>query len=554
MVNTFKEHIYKHRNTIIAFLLCIVALTLALLLHPIYETNDDQTMESLLYGVNCSSGTSYLVFINRILGLILYSLISVFPSINWYFVMHYGTCLISLFVLIYVFNSKFGNVGLLVGLIVMAVVFETLILVQFTKTAAFASIAGGIGLIFSLKHKQSCLLTFTSIWLLIIASMIRMNALLSTGPFLLIVCFFEILEMRKNNIITIKKIIFILLIPVISIVLCYAISNIINANTPGNNEFMQYNHYRSMIQDYDLNQEALDSADSEVFMVANWMNNDPNVFTPTKLESLSNSYSATQSIPDLHVFFTNYINHIFDMILNQHMLIASLLVAVIVLIFGSSNKLYPFILISCFLFLEAYLVYSGRYNIHRVDYAILVALFISILYLCNIRIPILTKVRKEISGIILILLCITSIVYLGIPSLSVYSGIKFGFLSLHSSFKDACYDENAFYFIHPLAYDVDTERNIYDIPDRALQNDYCFMGGWGNGILIPGQNSKEYSETSMWEQCIDNDNIKLVLPSYASSFYIIDIEWYIKEHYNSDVKGILEYENEYISVYRITSL
>ena len=48
-------------------------------------------------------------------------------------------------------------------------------------------------------------------------------------------------------------------------------------------------------------------------LLANWMNNDPNVFTPTKLESLSNSYSATQSIPDLHVFFTNYINHIFDM-------------------------------------------------------------------------------------------------------------------------------------------------------------------------------------------------------------------------------------------------
>lgn len=242
------------------------------------------------------------------------------------------------------------------------------------------------------------------------------------------------------------------------------------------------------------------------------------------------------------------------MLLHQHVLIASLLVAVIVFKFGTNNKLYPVFLISCFLILQAYLVYTGRYNVNRVDYGILVSLFISMLYLCNVKIPEYKKVRKELSRIILILILITSIVFLGMPSLSLYTEKKTYYSALQSSFKDACYEEDAFYFIHPLAYDVDTDRNIYDLPDRALQNDYCYMGGWSSGIPIPGQNNTEDSDTGIWEQSIDNDSIKLVLPSYASTFYISDIEWYIKEHYNSNVIGILEYENEYISVYRIVSI
>ena len=79
------------------------------------------------------------------------------------------------------------------------------------------------------------------------------------------------------------------------------------------------------------------------------------------------------------------------------------------------------------------------------------------------------------------------------------------------------------------------------------------MGGWGSGIRIPGQDTLENSEQNLWEQCIDNENIKLVLPSNASTVYIDTIEWYIEEHYKSNVESILVYENESISVFRIIS-
>lgn len=546
--------IKKHQNSIVALLLCIAALAIALLLHPIYETNDDPGMESLLYGINANSGTSYLVFINRILGIVLYGLVSVFPGINWYFIMHYSTCLVSLFVLTYIFISKYDKASLPVAIIVMAVTIETLFFVQFTKTAAIASISGGIGLIYSLKHKKSFLLTLTSMILLLLASMIRLNALLSICPFLLIVWGFELLDVRKNSNISLKKCCTVIIISIVSIVLSCVISNSINAKTSGNDAFNQYNYYRSNLQDYELTWEALANVDSEAFMVAYWMNNDSQVFTPEKLENLSNDYSSAQKTPNLNNVLVKYWDHIIDMMMNQFILIASLLVAVIVFIFGSKRKLYPIFLILCFLIVELYLVYSGRYNMHRVDFVILVSLFISMLYLCNVKTPKLMKEHKELSIIILVLFFISGIVLLSIPPLSLYNAKKSHYLTLQSSFKNACYDEDCFYLIHPLAFDVDSERNIYDLPCRILQNEYCYMGGWGSGISIPGQDNCDHSDTSIWEQCIDNENIKLVFPSNESSFYISIVEWYIENHFNSNVKGIIEYENEDISVYRIVSV
>lgn len=553
IITNIKSYISKHSSSFVAFLLSIVALVFALLMHPIYETNDDPGMESLLFGINGDGGTSFLVFINRILGIILYQLVSVFPFVNWYFIMHYSICLLSIFILIYVFSDKYKNVSLVVGIIVLSVLIEPLFLVQFTKTAALASLSGGIGLIYSTKNNKSITISITCIILLVLASMIRLSVLFSTCPFLLIVYFFEFLEMRKDNFAFFKNSLVTILISTALIILSCAIGDYINAQTPGIEVFNQYNYYRSNIQDYDYNSDTIASADSEVYMVAKWMNNDPDVFTSEKLKTLSNTYSSAQQVPNIHNILSEYLNYIVDMILHQHILIASIIYSAYVLVFSSGKKLYPFVLFLVYMVLELYLVYIGRYNIHRVDYGILISLFISIIYLSNAKNPCFLKMRKEFSKMLSILLCLTSILFLSVPSITLHKGFSDYFLSLHSSFIDACNDENTYYFIHPLAYDVDAQRNIYDVPQQILDNNYSFMGGWGSGIPIPGQETPENSRQNLWEQCIDNDNINLVLPSSVSTAYIKIIEWYIEEHYNSNVEGILVYENDNISVFRIVS-
>lgn len=552
-ITYIKAFITRHHSSFISFLLCLVALAFALFVHPIYETNDDPGMESLLFGINGDGGTSFLVFINRILGIILYQLVSVFPFVNWYFIMHYSICLLSIFILIYVFSDKYKNVSLAVGIIVLSVIIEPLFLVQFTKTAALALLSGGIGLIYSLKNKKCLALSIACIILLVLASMLRESVLFSTCPFLLIVYLFELLDIRKDNFIVFKNSLITILIAASLIILSFTIGDYINANTPGIDEFNQYNYYRSNIQDYDFNPETIASADSEVYMVANWMNNDPEVFTSEKLETLSNAYSSAQQVPNIHNILIKFLNHIVDMLLHQHVLIASILFAAYVLVFGSSKKWYPISLISIFMILELYLVFKGRYNIHRVDFGILLSLFISIIYLSNVKLPSFLKLSKGSFKSISFLFCLASVMFLIVPSISLHAGYLYYYSSLQSSLIDACNEENTYYYIHPLAYDVDAKRNIYDIPEQILDSNYSFMGGWGSGIRIPGQDTLENSEQNLWEQCIDNENIKLVLPSNASTVYIDTIEWYIEEHYKSNVESILVYENESISVFRIIS-
>lgn len=555
--------IKTHRGSIIAFLSCVFALVFSLLLHPIYETNDDPGMESLLYGTAVTSGTSYLIFINRILGIVLRILVSVFPNVNWYFIMHYGICLLSVFVLIYVLNNKFRKIGIALGFIVLAAVIETLFFVQFTKTAALATIAGGIGLVYSIKERKKVFLTITCIGLLLLASMLRMAALFSSCPFVFIVYFFEFLDMRKSDKTALRKFLICVLITVALITLCHAAGNFINAKTPGSAEFEQYNFYRSIIQDYDLNYDSLDGADSEVFMVHNWMNNDAKIFSVERLKSLSTAYSSTKQSPDVTEFLSTYFSFITSMSITQQVLLVSLISALSIMLFSTKRRLYPLLLIGCFMVLELYLVYSGRYGVHRVDFGILVALLVSMLYLNGDITPAIRKmfesfnikIRKEIIIVIVSLVTGAIVIFLGSVPVAMQSAYKNYYHSMQLSFNDACRDENCFYLIHPLAYDVDTDRNIYDLPQDILQNRYCYMGGWGAGVAIPGQNysGTADTDTSIWEQCVDSENIRLVLQTESSSYCIEIIEWYIEEHYCSNVESIIEYENEFIVVYRIVS-
>jgi len=555
--------IKTHRGSIIAFLSCVFALVFSLLLHPIYETNDDPGMESLLYGTAVTSGTSYLIFINRILGIILRILVSVFPNVNWYFIMHYGICLLSIFVLIYVLNNKFRKFGIALGFIVLAAVMETLFDVQFTKTAALATIAGGIGLVYSIKEKKKFIFTIACIGLLLLASMMRMEALFSTCPFVFIVYFFEFLDMRKSDKTALRKFLICVLITVALITLCHAAGNFINAKTPGSAEFEQYNFYRSRIQDYNLNSDSLDSADSEIYMIHGWMNNDPNVFTVDRLKTLSAVYSSTKQSPAIPEVLSTYFTFITDMTMTQQVLLLSIISGLAIMLFSSKKKMYPLLLIGCFMMLELYLVYSGRYGVHRVDFGILVALLVSMFYLNNDLTPAIKKIietykikiRKEIIIAIVSLVTGVIVLVLGYLPAAKQSAYRNYFHYLHAAFLDACSNDNYFYVIHPMAYDINTDRNIYDLPQDILQNRYCYMGGWGAGVAIPGQNysGTTDTDTSIWEQCVDSENIRLVLHTESSSYCIETIEWYIEEHYCSNVESIIEYENEFIVVYRIVS-
>lgn len=554
-----ERFIIRHKAGFISLSLCIVALVIAFILHPVYETNDDIAMESLLFGSNGENGTSFLAFINRVLGCALFFLVSVLPGINWYFAMHYATCLVSMFILSKTFISRFKTNGIFISIVVVFAALETLCAVQFTKTAAFASVSGAIGLIYELRRdKKNPIALVSCIGLIVMGSLIRFESLLMISPFIFFVFLFELVDAIKKRDKCIKSLIIYPVVTMCLVLSFYAAGNIINDNTPGSKEFYIYNTSRSAFVDYypEIDPEMDFETDSlsEILMVSFWMHNDPEVFSPERLEELSQQINTTHNTPDkavVQLFNSGIVEILSKEILSIFILIVALLICLF-----SNNRLCSIPLFVSYWVLEWYLTYSGRYYVHRVQFGLHYALLISLLFICTIS---FAKVKMPIK--MLLERILMPFVILG--------GIAFSFISIHKVYEEYDYQKRSndylvdatsnteyHYMIHPLATGINEKKHIYDLPSKEDRDGNFYMGGWEEGITIPGLEGKSYCsiDGNPWVECIDSDTIRLVMPKKSGNYYIQAVAYYIGIHYDRKVTGVLEYENEEVLVYSIVSV
>jgi hypothetical protein len=547
--------ISKYKNGLISLLFCALALVTALLLHPIYETNDDPAMEALLFGLPGESGTSYLVFLNRILGIILLALVTVIPQINWYFVMHYAVCLTSMFVLSRTLISKFGKNGIFLSAIVTAASVETLYSVQFTKTGAIAAVAGMIGLMYALREeRKNKVFAGLCIGLIIMGSMYRLEALLMVGPFLFVVFLFELIDVIKNQKAKTRVFIAVPAITLCLVLAFYLAGNLINKNTPGSDEFVRYNTYRARLTDYSYEVDSSDSSYSELLMAANWMHNDPEVFTPEKLEELSGKVEVDTNARSGKSTLELFGEYISDALIGEPMLLISLIAAVVILLF-SKKKLYVPLLFCCYVFLELYMIKNGRYSLHRVDFGIHYALLMSLIYPADVSMPKINEsIKKIINYAVMPFAVIVAVLVAIWFPVNWFKSQKDYQLSCSKWMNDAVSQEGGCqYMVHPKTAATDVTRNIYDLPKEGEPAGCFYMGGWSNGVAIPGLENTSSCDIkgNPWEECIDSDTIRIVMPKDRGDYYIKIVSLYIRDHYNVKVTGVMEYQNDGVSVYRI---
>ncbi len=547
--------ISKYKNGLISLLFCALALVTALLLHPIYETNDDPAMEALLFGLPGESGTSYLVFLNRILGIILLALVTVIPQINWYFVMHYAVCLTSMFVLSRTLISKFGKNGIFLSAIVTAASLETLYSVQFTKTGAIAAVAGMIGLMYALREeRKNKVFAGLCIGLIIMGSMYRLEALLMVGPFLFVVFLFELIDVIKNQKAKTKVFIAVPAITLCLVLAFYLAGNLINKNTPGSDEFVRYNTYRARLTDYSYEVDSSDCSYSELLMAANWMHNDPEVFTPEKLEELSGKVEVDTNARSGKSTLELFGEYISDALIGEPMLLISLIAAVVILLF-SKKKLYVPLLFCCYVFLELYMIKNGRYSLHRVDFGIHYALLMSLIYPAAVSMPKINEsIKKIINYAVMPFAVIVAVLVAIWFPVNWFKSQKDYQLSCSKWMNDAVSQEGGCqYMVHPKTAATDVTRNIYDLPKEGEPAGCFYMGGWSNGVVIPGLENTSSCDIkgNPWEECIDSDTIRIVMPKERGDYYIKIVSLYIRDHYNVKVTGVMEYQNDGVSVYRI---
>lgn len=551
--NGVMDFLGKRKDVIASFLLCFTALAIALLLHPAYETNDDAYMEALLYGYQGMGRTSFLIFMNRITGCILYFLVSVFPGVNWYFVMHYSVCLLSLYILARTFIRKNGFVGFFASLLILAAAIEALIIVQFTKTAALASVAGTIGLLFSLRTEKEKLFKGMCIAVIIAGSMIRFKAFVMVCPFIFVVFLHELVIMLKNRKQDLKRYVIVLGLTLVLVGSLFVAGNIINSLTPGVAEYNRYNDSRATFTDFPVDGSVRQDPDAK--MIVDWMNNDPAVFTIEKLEQMSGQYHREADYFSPKILTSYFGDYLPNAIISEPLLLVVFAGCLLYLVF-SKRKIYVVPLLGFYFILEWYLFSVGRTAVHRVDYGILLSFMTALIYLGEVS---FTKISEDVKKLIrygaVPVLAILGVVIAGTYPVNWHISDREYFRGVGESLKAATSNSGYQYMVHPLALGLNKERNIYDLP-TDYNDGFFYMGGWQEGISIPGIGYSKHCdiEGNPWETCVDSNTVRLVFLTGDAEICIKAVEAYIEKEYGHAVTGIPEYQDDNIVTYRIVSV
>lgn len=551
-MKTVRARLFLSRNKdiFIALLLCLIVLVIALILHPVYETIDDEAIEALLFGYQDRKGTPFLVYLNGVLGRILYFFASVFPQVSWYFLLQFGVSLVSIFVISLTLIRKYKRNGIVACVLVVAAGMETLYIVQYTKTAAFASLAGSIALLFSLREKRHKVFKCICAGLILIGSMLRFESFAMVMPFVAIVALSEIIEVFKKRREELKKYIAVLGMTLCLVAALFVGGKIACNMVPGAKEFTEYNQNRTMLTDYPVS--VYDGTDTDVVMIELWMNNDPEVITPARVEQLKDKYHIEPklfSIDSLKTMFFHYFRFTFS---TNPLFIISICATVVFLVL-SPKRLYGVLLLGCYFIIEWYLASLGRIGLYRVDFGILMGLLVSLVYLSEISMPNLrTDVKNLICYIIVPLVAVMGILLYRV-SWHVYE--RQHNVDIRNSLRIVTSVENGQYIVHPLALGINVERNLFDPPKNNFKDGFFYAGGWWEGMAIPGTEYTKHTdiEGNPWKACVDSDTIRLVFLAGTGDICIDAVTEYIRQYYGITVESIPEYKDSNIETYRIVT-
>ena len=547
---------------VIAIVLSSLLFLFSTLLQPSYETCDDAAMEYLIYGIGYGHGTSFIVYINRILGYLILGVSKAVPFVNSYFLIHILTCFVSNVMLLSIFLKKDGMRGVIPTVLVLAADLECFYSIQFTKTAAIASVAGILGVLYYLKNRKK-LAVVAGALLTIVGSMYRFPSFELVALLMMSIVIFEGMELFKNRKEQVIEYLLVGLLIVGSILMINMIGNRLDNSTPDLKRYSEFNSLRSEAFDYDRNvDEAYKKAlkgetevtGSQVLMFNGFMFNDKGVFDADKVAAIAQlgHVEGPTVSESIRIYLTFFLPNIFK----SEPLMIVLAVTYLVSIMFSKNRERLIVLPFLYSAVMCFLIWNGRYFIHRVDWSIMFTVLVLIVYLFD---PIEIILRKgmiktvfmtcasvlSIAGCVIICFIPINDHFRNVGSQAVCYEATVSFLNGHEGYR---------YMIHPHAVARDDRRTIFSVPNNDILSDSFEMGDQECFIPESEVGDSCQIEGNPWTACVDSDDIRVVMPNNDSGEYCIKVmEYYIEEQYGLEVTHFLEDSNEYVLIYAIVS-
>ena len=98
----------------------------------------------------------------------------------------------------------------------------------------------------------------------------------------------------------------------------------------------------------------------------------------------------------------------------------------------------------------------------------------------------------------------------------------------------------------------DPSVSIYSIPQKG--KDAYPLGGWVSCFNYSDGVIQHEITGNPFVECIDSDNIRILMPADDDGYNIKLLEGYIMTHYGVNVEETLERSNEFYAVYSLHSV
>lgn len=385
-----KNKIFQLSPLQLSFIFNLLCLIPFILSHTMkFETSDDFIMELIVSGAYNNQPSPEIMFMHIFVGYILSFLYEIYAHINWYSLFQIAVIFFSLSAISYIFLSQKKTL-LTITLDILFLSFvsaDLYLLMQFTKTAGIAIIAGGLLLIIYIFEKSNKKYFFLGMVFLEVGLLIRQYTLYITLPFFFLIILFYIYRYRMK----IKKNLLKIFICCISVLGCF-IGNTITEKMYVNShsdysEYKEYNQLRAQLVDYPhpdyyaIKEECQKIGITEIDYLTflHWNFGDTSYFSKEKLKDLNQILEKYHSehrtgYKDtlIKLLDRNYMNYIFVW--------AIIIIGILFLLYQRKMLFIYLIYILGFVSLFYVLLYRGRL-VYRIESVILFTVITHLIYL-----------------------------------------------------------------------------------------------------------------------------------------------------------------------------
>lgn len=517
----------------------VIFIVLQILFKPMYETNDDNYISSLVYGAFGEYDT-HLVYTNILMGKIYKALLLLNSSVPWYALIQYALLFVSFTVILYIVLSYKENIYRYIFCWIFMIPFgyECYVNVQYSKTAGVIATAGILLLYTAIKEEKiRNVELILGIILTICASLYRFKVfcmmLPIIGSIILVDCLKELIQ-KKYKFILKCCVVF---IPVLALCMLGELYDVRHYNNnQAWHEYREWDNLRIQLldygfPDYEENREVyqkLNISYEDLQLFEHWNFADTEIFTPDAMKQLiAVKQKRKVNMNLVRGFFTE---DILQFVTYPYVIVLIMLIAFWILS-GAENKL--LISFSCvfFILMQLYFYYTGRFLVNRVDMSMILGL--CLIFMFNIKQSHYEGVKFCIIGGLTGAAFVMAFQLVGTlegPEVQKEENAKTMY-NLISSDKEHLYmiENNTSDKLWTAAF------QIWDAVPKNISSNYLVLGGWRYPTPPVKNIMKKYYVKNPYKNLINNGRNYLV----CDKKYSEDILAYIQDHYASNAKMYL---------------